>query len=124
MFEEIDAVFHIANRPVIFTWGDTIYDPMSVGVTPELKAHEGVHFSRQTNDPEKIRAWWQQYLVDPAFRLDEELPAHRAEYKTFRALHRDPNARIRALYHIAAKLSGPLYGNLISDSKARQYLAK
>lgn len=125
MYDEIDAVFHVrGNKNVIFTWGDTIYVPGGGDVSPELRAHEGVHFSRQTNDPAKIRAWWERYLIDPEFRFDEELPAHRAEYRTFKALNKDRNAHIRALYHIAARLSGPLYGGLVSDAKARSLLLK
>lgn len=125
MYDEIDAVFHVkGNKHVIFTWGDTIYVPGGGEVSPELRAHEGVHFSRQTNDPAKIRWWWDYYLRDPEFRFAEELPAHRAEYKLFKQLHKDRNSHIRALYHIAARLSGPLYGGIVSDVKARSLILK
>lgn len=122
--DELDRVFNVrGKRGVIFTWGETIYVPDGFELTSELKAHEGVHFSRQTNDPAKIRAWWDLYLVDPAFRLAEELPAHRAEYRTFCALQRDYNARARFLHVIAARLCGPFYGGLVSHREARQRIA-
>lgn len=36
MFGEIDAKFHIANKPVLFSWGDIIYNPMRVNIPPCL----------------------------------------------------------------------------------------
>jgi hypothetical protein len=121
MFEEIAAVFPAARGPgAIFTWGDTIYVPGGAHLlTPALRAHEGVHYSRQTNDTPKIEAWWQRYLVDAEFRLAEELPAHRAEYKQFCSTHRDRNLRIQFLHAIAGRLAGPLYGGMLSPAQAR-----
>jgi hypothetical protein len=120
--DAIDAVFNVRNKPgLLYCYGDTIYVPDGTPLTPELKAHEGVHYVRQTaTSPEK---WWNLYLTSPEFRLAEELPAHRAEYKQFCALNRDRNARSRALHAIAARLAGPLYLGLISFSKARQFIA-
>lgn len=124
-FEQIAAVFPIARGPgAIFTFGDTIFSPGGEHlVTPELKAHEGVHYSRQTGDLTKIEAWWSRYLVDAEFRLAEELPAHRAEYRQFCAQHRDYNRRARFLHVIAARLAGPLYGGLITAAAARRSIA-
>lgn len=122
--DAIDAVFHIRKvKGVIFTFGDTIYNPDGGDVSPELRAHEGVHFSRQTNEIAKIEAWWQRYLVDPEFRYNEEAPAHRAEYKAYCALHRDYNQRARFLHHVADRLAGPLYGGLVKPSEARRFIA-
>lgn len=124
MYDEIDAAFHVKGKQgIIFTWGDTIYVPNGGNVTPALRAHEGVHFSRQTNDTPKIEAWWRAYIADPAFRLAEELPAHRAEFKQYRTLHRDPNMRVQYLYQVGARLSGPLYGGLITAAAARRSIA-
>lgn len=123
-FAQIDEVFKVRERKgVIYCYGDAIYVPDGGDVSPELRAHEGVHYSRQTNDTAKIEAWWAKYLVDPEFRLAEEIPAHRAEYRQFCSTVRDRNARSRALYSIAGKLSGPLYLGIISHSKARQVIA-
>jgi hypothetical protein len=124
MIDEIDAVFNIRGKPVIFTWGGTIYNPQGIFITPELHAHEGVHYSRQTGDEAAIIKWWQRYLVDPEFRLAEELPAHRAEYKQFCALNKDRNARSKFLAAVSARLSGPLYNQLITFNKARQEICK
>lgn len=124
-FEEIAATFPMARGPgAIFTFGDAIYVPGGAHLlTPYLKAHEGVHYARQTNDTAKIEAWWRTYLVDAQFRLQEELPAHRAEFRTYCSLHRDPNARIRFLYGIGERLSGKLYGGLMTPAAARRAIA-
>lgn len=120
MFAEIDAAFHIAGQRVIFAWGDTIYNPMGVDITPELQAHESVHRDRQGSAPE---LWWKIYIADPQFRLNEELPAHEAEYREFCRNNRNGtrrNARRLYLHQLASRLASPLYGRLITYEAARK----
>jgi hypothetical protein len=119
LFDEIDMVFGVAGKPVIFAYGDTIFNPMGVEVTHALHAHETVHSVRQGNNP---AAWWRRYLDDPNFRLVEELLAHREEYDALcsKASHR--NERRFHLKQVAQKLCAPLYGNLISYAQARKEL--
>ena len=123
MFDEIDAVFHVAGKPVIFTWGNTIYNPEGCTVSPALKAHESVHAQRQTNDDRQIRSWWERYLLDPQFRYAEELAAHRAEYRAFKSWTKDRNELAQRLHQIAGRLSGPLYGGVASYTEARRSIA-
>ena len=121
--DQIDEVFKVRGTPgVVYTYGDTIYVPDGSVVSPSLKSHEGVHYSRQTNDRGAIEAWWARYLTDAEFRLAEELPAHRAEFRTFCALHKDRTLQMRMLHAIADRLAGPLYGGLISASRARNLI--
>jgi hypothetical protein len=125
LFAEIDAVFKIAGKPVIFAFGDAIYNPHGVAITPEILAHEAVHGRRQREGADGVEGWWRRYLRDPAFRLAEELPAHRAEYAEFCANNRDGaarNGRRLALHHIAARLASPLYGRLVSYDEARRLI--
>ena len=122
--DQIDVVFHVKQRHgIYYTYGDTIYNPSGVEISPALKAHEGVHYDRQTNDPAKIDAWWDKYLVDPEFRLAEELAAHQVEYKVYCGYVKDRNRQHRMLIGIAQRLAGPLYGNLLSATKARKLIA-
>jgi hypothetical protein len=117
MFEEIAAVFPNARKPgVIFTWGSTLYNPSGITVSPELRAHEGVHYTRQGAD---VEGWWRRYLTDAEFRLAEEIPAHRAEARQFKARHADRNAYYRYVHHVAERLASPLYGSLLTPAKAR-----
>ena len=122
-FEEVLAVFPLAKNPgVIFTYGQTIYNPSGTHISAQLKAHEAVHAQRQGTNEEEIRAWWKRYLTEPMFRLEEELLAHRAEYRAFKGWTKDRNAVARELDTIAKRLSGPLYGGLMSYAQARRML--
>lgn len=123
MYEEIAAVFPIRGRSIIFTWGWTIYNPDGGEITDELLEHERVHAKRQETQGGPA-GWWAKYLVDPEFRLEEELPAHRAEYRRYEQFHRDRNARARYLQSLAVRLSSPLYGSVLSPSKARTLILK
>lgn len=127
MFEEIDRVFHVRGQPVVFTWGTRVYNPTGIKVMPQIIAHEAVHSERQTdstgqNDEARLRKWWERYLEDPEFRLDEEIHAHRGEYRWLANQTRDRNTRNRYLLHVARKLAAPLYGGLITAREAARQI--
>jgi hypothetical protein len=109
-----------------FAWGDIIYNPHSIALTPALLAHERVHGMRQNmvkpqGELSGIEVWWEGYIQFPEFRLEEEVEAHIVEYKVLCQGFPNRAARRRNLVQLAARLSGPLYGRLISlkDAKAR-----
>lgn len=122
MFAAIDAVFKVAGRPILFAWGDRIFNPLNVAIPAELVAHEAVHGQRQGGD---VEAWWSRYLVDPTFRLAEELPAHVAEFKSLCEQHAphwhsQNGMRKTMAAHVARKLAAPLYGSLITFAAAKR----
>lgn len=129
MFEEIDRVFRVRGKAVVFCWGAKIYNPMGLYIHPEIMAHEGVHSSRQLqvskgdHQEELVVAWWKRYLEDPEFRLMEELPAHRAEYRALINRMKDRNRRSAFLQHVAEKLAAPLYGGIITKREAIRRIA-
>lgn len=115
-FDKLVAVFPQCVEPgVIFAYGGKIYAPSETEISRELDAHERVHIERQGDDPD---AWWDRYLVDKEFRLEEEVLAHRAEFKQFCRRQVDPVKRRREQIRIAKKLSSALYGNLITSEAA------
>lgn len=115
-FAAIAQVFPDAFKPgVIFAYGGKIYAPGRKALTPALQAHEQVHIARQG---ENTDAWWDRYLADPAFRLEEELIAHRAEYQAYCRRHTEPGKRHAALKRMAERLASPLYGGLITPEEA------
>jgi hypothetical protein len=99
----------------IFAYDNVIYNPSGGRLTEPLIAHEKVHFKQQGDDTD---AWWERYLVDMDFRLEQELAAHRAEYKDFCRSVRQREKRVRFLSEIALRLSGPLYGGKITHRDA------
>ena len=122
MMEEIDRRFDVRGKPVVFAWGDIIYNPRGSFLGSALMAHEGLHGSRQGRGDAQIRRWWERYIEDDAFRLAEEIPAHRAEYHALCQSTHDRNWRARYLQQIAAKLAAPLYGCLLTEPEARRRL--
>jgi len=124
LFDEIDAAFNVRGKRVIFAWGDKIFNPAGITVTPELLAHEQVHGERQGAD---VEGWWRRYIAEPEFRLLEEIPAHVEEFKSLCAQHAHRWHSKRAMRRtfaaaIARKLSSPLYGGLISFAQAKEAL--
>ena len=119
-FDRIATVFPVHKYPgAIYAYGDTIYNPSGNSLSAALHAHEEVHSERQGGDPE---AWWERYLVEPAFRLAEEIPAHRAEWEAFCKMGFGRGERRRYLAIIAGRLASPLYGHLTTFARAREII--
>lgn len=119
LWDEINARFHLDGWRPILAWGDIIYNPTGIVVTPSLMAHEAVHGRRQAGD---IEGWWRRYMEDAAFRLAEEIPAHRAEYQVALAGAANRNARRATEKLVAKRLSGALYGRMITLPAARRLI--
>lgn len=124
LFDEIAAVFPDARQPgVLFCFGSAIYAPGPPRpIRRELVAHEQVHCDRQGVD---IEGWWRRYLADEAFRLEEELPAHVAEFRSLCEQYRFQWISARAMRRtfataIGRKLAAPLYGRMISAEDAKR----
>lgn len=123
LYDRITETFPLAKgRGALITFGDTIYIPGGPGlkVTRELHAHEEIHHEQQGDSMDTILSWWERYLVDVDFRLEQELPAHRAEYCAYCKRHGAGQQRF--LRNTAARLSGPYYGDLISPAKAAELI--
>lgn len=118
-WDEVNAVFKVAGKPVIFCYGDRIYNPSQIDVTPALYAHELMHSRQQGDDP---AGWWRRYIDDIAFRFEQELAAHQAEY--IAAMKSAPNRHARRTYAkaIAQRLAGPLYGHVVSPMEAKRLI--
>jgi hypothetical protein len=118
-FDEILTAFpDVWMSGVMFCWGDIIYAPGMTSVADHFHAHEAVHAIQQGDDPS---GWWKTYIASAAFRLEQEIPAHRAEFE-FRCKSLSRKGRRMLLREIAGKLASPLYGSLISVSKAKSVL--
>lgn len=87
-----------------------------------LLLHEEVHGARQKVYTGGVEAWWHRYIAESQFRLDEEIPAHRAELAHLLTKAKGPAMRAHALSRTAARLAAPLYGNLITIAEAKRVL--
>jgi len=122
MIKEIDAKFHVKHRPVIFSWGDTIFNPMGGAIQPELIAHEEVHGQRQREVGAGVVEWWTLYIHSSKFRLDEEVAAHIAEYQYLVEHAENRKARKSALGYVARRLADPLYGRMVTRKTAMKLI--
>lgn len=100
----------------IFSYGDRIYYRGRQPLTKALIAHEGVHGERQGQTTQEIEGWWERYLTDPQFVIAEEVPAHYAEWVATKKRHGPGTAYLKP---IVERLSGPLYGNLLTYAQAQ-----
>jgi len=116
----LNAIINNGMRPhanVIFTYGDTIYNPGGQDIPDHLIEHEGTHYKQQGNDPD---AWWGRYLTDQYFRIEQESEAYARQFAYICATVKDRNQRHRICLDLAGILAGPLYGNVIGQMNAYQ----
>lgn len=106
------------NKAIVFVYAPNIYSPAGIELRPDLKAHEEVHVTRQGDDPQ---AWWDEYLVNPDFRLREELAAYQVQYK-YMEVHYDRAKRRAILASIAKDLASPMYGGIITKEQATRLI--
>lgn len=110
----LDKIISAGMNPnldrTVFTYGDTIYNPSGKEIPEYLLVHEEVHSKQQGNKPKE---WWEQYIKDQKFRLQQETEAYAAQLAFMCSEQRDRNQRARVLHEIAVTLSGPTYGKSI-----------
>ena len=103
----------------IFAYGGIIYNPGGGKLPPWLIAHEKIHFAQQGLFPAR---WWEKYLEDQKFRLEQEIEAHQEEYRVFCWFNRDRNKRRVHLKHMSRRLAARMYGRIITAKKARKII--
>lgn len=115
VYERICEV--IGKPPVnaLYAYGDTIYNPSGAIIPEDVIAHEEIHEMQQGGDPVD---WWNKYLLDADFRLDQELEAYRHQYMFIKNQTKDREIRNRYLVHFARTLSGTMYGSLMTYDEA------
>ena len=127
-YKELCEVFDIKDsKTIVFTWGDTLYNPFNIPISQDLLVHEQTHTRQQQSlikDYETLqkgaRLWYNKYIKDKDFRLDQEIAAYRNQYKFFTEVVKDRNKQAKFLWEIARHLSSEMYGNIIEHSEAMQ----
>lgn len=141
---EIEAAFPgVSKTPtILYTYGDSVFTTGMGEIPTWIMEHERVHSQRQyelgltyqvgrgfpdhlgNNEIYNLGAesWWNRYINDSEFRLEEELLAHRVELEVFSRFYPDRNARRAYLKSIAKRLSSGMYGRMISFEKAKKLI--
>lgn len=110
--EIVDSLGDITGA--VFCYGDTIYNPFSVEILPDIEVHERVHSGQQGD---AIKMWYHKYLTDAQFRLSQEIEAYGEQYNFIKNLMGGSLLRWR-LEQMAQALSGKEYGHLVSYGEA------
>lgn len=139
---DIEAAFPgVSKTPtILYTFGDSVFTTGMGEIPTWIMEHERVHSQRQYElgrsffkDPisngtdeafYEIGAiyWWNRYLQDNEFRLEEELLAHRVELDIFSRFYPDRNTRRAYLKSIAKRLSSGMYGRMVTFEKAKRMI--
>lgn len=121
-FKEIcDVIPGAKQEGIVFTYGNTLYNPSKSVIEDHLEAHEAVHMKQQKEMG--AEGWWAEYLKNPKFRLEQEVEAYRAQYQLVNKVYGRENATF-VLKQIADDLSGAMYGNILSRKQARKEIIK
>lgn len=103
----------------VFTYGDKLYNPTGLEISPDLMAHEEVHSKQQAILG--VEQWWALYLKDDAFRLTEEVEAYREQYRYAKENY-NRELRREVLAHIVRNLASRLYGNIVNKQIAKELI--
>ena len=112
-----EARKHMDNGAVC-CYGNAIYNPSGKAIPPDLLYHESVHADRQHKM--STVAYFNKYLTNKAFRLDEEVIAYAAQYAYIKE-----NTTIKpdlVLEKMAKALSSSLYGLEITTTEAKKLI--
>lgn len=122
IFPKIKEAFPEANlsRGLMIAYKGEIYT--QIDPSPDEYVHEETHLRQQSRIGDAL--WWEYYIGDPKFRLEQEIEAYKAQADYIRShptLYTFPERRFR-IQKMAELLSGPLYGNLVTYEFARELL--
>jgi hypothetical protein len=107
------------NRRCVFTYGEDIYNPFGGYIDEPLGLHEATH-SFQQEDVGGAEFWWDRWLSDTRFRVEQELVAYGHQYRRYCELEKHRNKRAVYLFTLAQDLASEQYGKAISLADARK----
>lgn len=118
-YEKIAAAFklELSGKSAVFTYGYKLYNPSGLELPEHLLVHENVHAVQQKGTAEGAEEWWDKFIADPAFRVEQELEAYGAQYAYAKQMFTPKNATL-LLNSIASDLSSAAYGNVLSYGQA------
>ena len=119
--QKLKDAFEVSEEDIIIAYGDKIYSP-NKQITHDLLVHEMVHCERQGYNERSAERWWERYMEDKEFRLNEEILAYKQQYLYCCRVYTDRNRRHKILYALAKELAHERYGKLCTNSKAMDYL--
>jgi len=120
IWEEANKLFKLDKHDygTVFTYGNTIYNPLGKEIPMDLYAHEEMHADQQEHNDTIAKIWWKRYIEDPEFRLEQEAEAYGRQYAFLCLGTKNRDKRAHMLWRLAQALSGPMYGSICTQSMA------
>jgi hypothetical protein len=109
----LKAYFPITENQ-LFAYNGIIYNPSGKPIESHLRLHEETHINQQ----KAISNWWNKYIEDSNFRLEQEIQAFAVQYAYGKKVYLSKTSD-EMLDDFATNLSSPLYGNIIEKEKAK-----
>jgi|GEM_PF-995053 len=125
--EQIKKVFNLTEKDILekgicFAYGMTLFNPSGLLIPHHLNVHELIHQQEQLKIG--VEEWWDKYIEDKDFRLEQELMAYSAQYQFAKSKMNNKQAKY-FLTQIAMEMSGKTYGfgldYGIIENKIRNY---
>lgn len=110
VFDQCNVLFGATWENTIFAYAPNIHAEDPKTLSEDVVEHEMIHIARQGEEPQ---IWWERYLTDPEFRLEEELVAYRRQFFYLRDNKKiDRNDLDKRVRFWVSMLSGQGYGFL------------
>jgi len=106
------------KKGVIITYGDTVYCKWKIK-EPKI-THEKVHIKQQKEMG--VEKWWDKYIKDKEFRLDQELEAYKAEVEWIKDNVKGFVLKDKMIAKVIMDLSSDMYGGIIKFNEAKELL--
>lgn len=122
IYDQILAAGMKPSPTTVFAYEDAIYNPSGGEIPDDIKAHEAVHLKQQ-EEAGGADLWWERYMSEPYFRLEQEADAYATQYVFVRKFYpMDRNRLALVMIQFSKALSGPMYGNMISQATAERMI--
>lgn len=118
IFDRLNKQFGADWKDVIIAWDGKIY--ASKEIPPQKIVHEKVHLDRQAKIGNE--AWWNLYLWNNSFRLEEEKLAFRAEINFLKKYIKNKEDCFQMIRELCHTFSSSNYGNLCTADEAMKLL--
>jgi hypothetical protein len=105
IYHQSKKEFTFEDAVVIFTGKGNIYTNSIIA--PQMVAHEETHIRYQNEMG--TQEWWEKYFTDIDFKYQQELEAHRNEYKYFKEHNNRDFSRWYLHNIVLDRMNGSLY---------------
>jgi hypothetical protein len=116
-YDKITAKFDLTGEKPVFTYGNILYNPHHCNIEQHCMVHEETHEKQQMFVG--VDYWWEQYLINPQFRLTQEIEAYRAQYRSVIG-NLNRSGKYFFVDALANALSSKMYGSIITKEDAKK----